>query len=96
MLCYDWDYHILLQAQFTGALLQCVYSLYIDCNFPKWMHYILLGYATSFVILFTNFYIIAYSKKDNSSVKKTTEESPKISNGSIPGHENDLLAKKDD
>ena len=85
------------QAQFTGALLQCVYSLYIDCNFPKWMHYVLLGYATSFVILFTNFYIIAYSKRDSTSAKKSSDESAKILNGSVPGHENtNLLAKKDD
>lgn len=57
------------------------------------MHYVLLGYATSFVILFTNFYIIAYSKRDNTSVKKSSEASTKILNGSVPGHENN---KKDD
>lgn len=84
-------------AQFTGALLQCVYSLYIDCNFPKWMHYILLGYATSFIILFTNFYIIAYTRKgNNTSVDKSSKGSAKILNGAVPGHENDLLAKKED
>ena len=88
---------LILQAQFTGALLQCVYSLYIDCNFPKWMHYILLGYATSFIILFTNFYLIAYTKKGKtSSVDKSSEESTKIPNGSAHSHENDLLAKKED
>lgn len=61
------------------------------------MHYILLGYATSFIILFTNFYIIAYTKKGKtSSVDKSSEESTKIPNGSAHGHENDLLAKKED
>lgn len=61
------------------------------------MHYILLGYATSFIILFTNFYIIAYTKKtNNTSVDKSSKESAKIPNGSVPGHENDILAKKDD
>ena len=39
-----------------------MHSLYIDCNFPKWMHCTLLAYATSFIILFTNFYIHAYIK----------------------------------
>jgi len=57
------------------------------------MHYILLGYATSFIILFTNFYIIAYSKKSSVPV---TKELVKISNGSVPGHEKDLLAKKEE
>ena len=60
------------------------------------MHYVLLGYATSFVILFTNFYIIAYSKKDNTLTKKSSEESTKILNGSVPGHEKDLPTKKEE
>ena len=38
------------------------YSLYVDCNFPKWMHYIGLSYLMSLVILFSNFYIQAYIK----------------------------------
>lgn len=65
------------------------------------MHYILLGYATSFIILFTNFYIIAYTKrdstkKDSTSVDKSSKESAVIANGSVPGHEKDLLAKKEE
>jgi len=55
------------------------------------MHYILLGYATSFVILFTNFYIIAYSKKSDKSASKTSE-----GNGSVPTSEDDQAAKKHD
>lgn len=61
------------------------------------MHYILLGYATSFIILFTNFYVIAYTKKGKtSSVDESSKEPTKIPNGSVLGHENDLLAKKED
>ena len=60
------------------------------------MHYILLGYATSFIILFTNFYIIAYSRKSSAPVNKLSKDSAKMPNGSVPGHENDLLAKKEE
>ncbi|XP_065911473.1 very long chain fatty acid elongase 4-like isoform X2 [Dysidea avara] len=78
--------------QFVGALIHGSNSLYIDCNFPKWMHYILLGYATSFVILFTNFYVIAYTKKSDKSASKTSE-GVRIQNGSVPTSED---AKKHD
>ena len=53
-------YLFLFQIQFSLAIIHCIHSLYIDCNFPKWMHYTLLGYASSFIALFTNFYIHAY------------------------------------
>ena len=59
------------------------------------MHYILLGYATSFVILFTNFYIIAYSKKSEKPVSKPSE-GVRMQNGSVPTSEDDQAAKKHD
>ena len=52
-----------LQLQFSLAIIHAIHSLYIDCNFPKWMHYTLIGYAFSFICLFTNFYIQTYIKK---------------------------------
>lgn len=64
-----------------------MHSLYIDCNFPKWMHYTLLGYASSFIALFTNFYIHAYirgkrrvgqSKRPRKGIKE-----PVVANGTL-------------
>ena len=65
--------------QFFICLFSCVTSLYVDCDFPKWMHYALLFYAMSLIALFLNFYIHAYIK---GSIKgsigfKTSNESRK-------------------
>ena len=54
-----------MQLQFSLAIIHCMHSLYINCNFPKWMHYTLIGYATSFIILFTNFYLHTYVRNKN-------------------------------
>ena len=48
--------------QFVLCLVTCVNSLYADCDFPHWMHYALLFYACSLIVLFLNFYIHAYIK----------------------------------
>jgi elongation of very long chain fatty acids protein 4 len=45
------------------GMVHCVVSLYVDCPFPKWMQYACIGYAGSFFILFTNFYIINYLRR---------------------------------
>lgn len=37
-------------------------SLYVQCPFPLWMQYGLIGYATSMFLLFANFYLHAYVK----------------------------------
>ena len=61
-----------LQLQFSLAIIHALHSLYIDCNFPKWMHYTLIGYAISFILLFTNFYMQTYIKKSRRSQAKDT------------------------
>lgn len=38
-------------------------TLYYDCDFPLWMHYLLIVYMVSFLVLFGNFYMMAYLKK---------------------------------
>ena len=50
------------------------YSLYEDCKFPKWMQYLGLAYLASLVILFTNFYIHAYGKRQRGSQSKQTKK----------------------
>ena len=69
------------QLQFTLAIIHAIHSLYIDCNFPKWMHYTLIGYAISFIILFTNFYIQTYLKKGKK--RAVAEDTQAVSNGHL-------------
>lgn len=78
------------QLQFSLCIIHAVHSLYIDCNFPKWMHYTLIGYATSFLVLFTNFYIHAYIKKRGRkakaqrSAREASSQVEQEANGVIP------------
>ena len=67
------------QLQFSLAIIHAIHSLYIDCNFPKWMHYTLIGYATSFIILFTNFYVKTYIKHRDRKSKRDVGKS--VANG---------------
>ena len=62
-----------VQLQFSLAIIHGIYSLYIDCNFPKWMHWTLIGYAISFIILFTNFYIHTYVIKQGKKRSEVTD-----------------------
>lgn len=75
-----------LQLQFSLAIIHAIHSLYIDCNFPKWMHYTLIGYAFSFICLFTNFYIQTYIKKGRRKRGRREEQPSKareaLANGS--------------
>ena len=48
------------QAQFVIAIFHTAQSLYIDCPAPKWMHWALIGYAASLIVLFLNFYVHTY------------------------------------
>eukprot|EP00731_Ephydatia_muelleri_P006050 Em0003g298a len=64
VLVVEETHHHLQLLQFSMAIIHAAHSLYIDCDFPKWMHYTCIGYAISFVVLFTNFYIHAYIKKN--------------------------------
>lgn len=51
------------QIQFTMGIIHGFVGLYVSCPFPKWMHYALIGYAFSFIVLFGNFYRHAYGRK---------------------------------
>ncbi len=39
------------------------YFTYDECDFPRWMAYVLVLYMWSFIILFGNFYVINYLRK---------------------------------
>lgn len=64
-----------------------MFSLYIDCDFPKWMHYTLIAYASSLIVLFINFYIHAYCKKKmgKTAAKKQTGSLKTFANGNPSG-----------
>uniref|UniRef100_W5NKC3 Elongation of very long chain fatty acids protein 4 n=1 Tax=Lepisosteus oculatus TaxID=7918 RepID=W5NKC3_LEPOC len=60
---------IIQMIQFHVTIGHTALSLYIDCPFPKWMHWALIAYAVTFIVLFANFYYQTYRhpKKDFSS-----------------------------
>ncbi|KAB0802747.1 hypothetical protein PPYR_04933 [Photinus pyralis] len=54
---------ILQMIQFTCALILGINGIRTGCEFPLWMHYTLILYMISFIILFGNFYVKAYMEK---------------------------------
>ncbi|CAG9134625.1 unnamed protein product [Plutella xylostella] len=54
---------ILQLIQFTCALVLAVNGIRTGCEFPLWMHYVLIVYMISFIVLFGNFYMKAYIAK---------------------------------
>lgn len=51
------------QIQFTCALILGINGIRTGCEFPLWMHYTLIIYMLSFIVLFGNFYVKAYMEK---------------------------------
>ncbi|XP_066467268.1 very long chain fatty acid elongase 4 [Tiliqua scincoides] len=72
--------------QFHLALGHTALSIYVDCPFPKWMHWGVIIYAFSFIFLFGNFYYRTYR------VPKQPVKNGKISNG-VSKPENGLPAE---
>ncbi|CAH1282947.1 unnamed protein product [Diabrotica balteata] len=56
---------ILQLIQFTCALILGANGIRMGCEFPLWMHYTLIGYMISFIVLFGNFYVKAYLERGN-------------------------------
>jgi len=63
-------YVAFVQIQFGITLSHSLYSIYIECNFPRWGQYLLSGYMLLMLTLFTNFYIHAYIMKRRSGDKR--------------------------
>lgn len=55
--------------QFTIAMTASAVALYYQCDFPLWMHYLLIVYMMTFLVLFGNFYIKSYLEKGRSAKK---------------------------
>uniref|UniRef100_T1IZZ6 Elongation of very long chain fatty acids protein n=1 Tax=Strigamia maritima TaxID=126957 RepID=T1IZZ6_STRMM len=73
-------------AQFTIALVLGINGMRINCDFPKWMQYVLVTYMLSFIVLFGNFYRHAYKKRQAENVAKKFDSCKPITNGN--GHTN--------
>lgn len=75
------------QIQFHVTIGHTALSLYVNCDFPHWMHYSLICYTITFIILFCNFYYQTYrrqqpSRRDASSSSKAGKA---LSNGTLNG-----------
>lgn len=64
------------QIQFTTALMLGVNGIRSGCDFPLWMHYALVIYMISFIILFGNFYIKAYIAEERRKKKVASGNTP--------------------
>ncbi|KAL5007553.1 hypothetical protein ScPMuIL_016359 [Solemya velum] len=79
--------------QFATGMTHAVVSLWLHCNFPEWMHWALLLYAFSILLLFLNFYFHAYIKAKQRKVlkdggeKQDLFEVAKLFNIHSPPHE---------
>uniref|UniRef100_A0A672H8A9 Elongation of very long chain fatty acids protein 4 n=1 Tax=Salarias fasciatus TaxID=181472 RepID=A0A672H8A9_SALFA len=78
---------IIQMIQFHVTIGHTALSLYVNCDFPHWMHYSLICYAITFIILFGNFYYQTYrrqqpSRRDGSSSSKVGKA---LSNGALNG-----------
>uniref|UniRef100_A0A9L0RRX3 Elongation of very long chain fatty acids protein n=1 Tax=Equus caballus TaxID=9796 RepID=A0A9L0RRX3_HORSE len=56
--------------QFHVTIGHTALSLYTDCPFPKWMHWALIVYSISFILLFLNFYVRTYNMPKKSQTGK--------------------------
>ena len=50
--------------QFATFFIHATFPIFIECNFPKEYSYVILFHGAMFFILFLNFYIQSYIKKD--------------------------------
>lgn len=64
--------------QFTIAMTASAVALYHGCDFPLWMHYLLIVYMVTFLVLFGNFYMQSYLEKGKSG--KRLKESQRAQN----------------
>jgi len=58
--------------QFFAISVHTCINLWVPCNFPKEFDYMVFVYMITLIILFSNFYIQSYTKKDKHIVNKKT------------------------
>nr|NP_001029014.1 polyunsaturated fatty acid elongase [Ciona intestinalis]AAV67802.1 polyunsaturated fatty acid elongase [Ciona intestinalis] len=74
--------------QFVLAIYHTARSLYVKCPSPVWMHWALILYAFSFILLFSNFYMHAYIKKSRKGKENGSRGKGGVSNGKEKLHAN--------
>ncbi|PAA70330.1 hypothetical protein BOX15_Mlig021326g1 [Macrostomum lignano] len=71
--------------QFVTGISHAIYGLVTRCSFPSWMMWALVGYGTSILTLFLNFYYHAYRKP--AARRPVQESKEKNGTGSVSnGH----------
>lgn len=82
-----WDFVSLLasQIQFHVTIGHTALSLYVNCDFPHWMHYSLICYAITFIILFGNFYYQTYRRQQPRRDTSSSKTGKALSNGALNG-----------
>ncbi|CAB1321373.1 unnamed protein product, partial [Coregonus sp. 'balchen'] len=84
---------VIQMIQFHVTIGHTALSLYMDCEFPHWMHYALICYALTFIALFGNFYYQTYRRtprlpREPKAVKALSNG---VSNGLSKGLGNGVL-----
>ncbi|XP_014784232.1 elongation of very long chain fatty acids protein 4 isoform X1 [Octopus bimaculoides] len=63
--------------QFVVGMIHATQSLLLSCNFPVWMHWALIFYGMSLLLLFLNFYYNSYVLKKRNRKKNGSSNSKK-------------------
>ncbi|XP_045176651.2 elongation of very long chain fatty acids protein 4-like isoform X1 [Mercenaria mercenaria] len=73
--------------QFNIGIIHAVQSLVLRCEFPLWMQYAVVLYASSILALFLNFYFQAYIKSHRRKAKEVEgKNNGQVANGVSNGH----------
>lgn len=73
------------QIQFHVTIGHTALSLYVNCDFPHWMHYSLICYAITFIVLFGNFYYQTYRRQQPRRDASSSKAAKAIANGVFNG-----------
>ena len=59
--------------QFTTGVVLGLHAILTDCAFTRWMQYVFVSYAFSFLILFLNFYKTSYIENSSQAEPKRAQ-----------------------
>ncbi|XP_068245910.1 very long chain fatty acid elongase 4-like isoform X2 [Palaemon carinicauda] len=78
-----WKKHItcIQLVQFSSAGVLGIRAIFVGCDFPLWMQYALVAYMSSFIVLFGQFYVQAYRKKQQKRIKDARNGAASHQNG---------------
>lgn len=81
----DFDPSFPSQVQFHVTIGHTALSLYVNCDFPHWMHYSLICYAITFIVLFGNFYYQTYRRQQPRRDAASSKAAKAVANGALNG-----------